>query len=104
MEATILESVASSRSVVGSSHFGCRPPFWRQKAKEENMKTANLLLLAIALTGANSTYQWLGPGNYAQAFDRSFFQPVALALVAVINKRPAMDAALAKCFPGKERP
>jgi hypothetical protein len=77
-------------------------PFLAAESTEENMKTANLLLLAIALTDGNFTYQWLGPGNYAQAFDRSFFQLAALALVAIINKRSAIDAALGKFFRRKE--
>jgi hypothetical protein len=65
-------------------------------SSEENMKTANLVLLAIALIGANFTYQWLGPGNYAQAFDRSFFQLVALALVAMINWRSSRSSTSAR--------
>jgi hypothetical protein len=68
------------------------------------MKTANLLLLGVAMVAGNFTYQWLGPGNYAQAFDRSFFPLWTLAIVAIVNKRPAIDGALAKFFHREELP
>jgi hypothetical protein len=74
------------------------------ESTEENMKTANLLLLGIAMVAGNFTYQWLGPGNYAPASDRSFFQLLALPLVAIVNKRSTIDAVLAKFFRGRELP
>jgi hypothetical protein len=62
------------------------------------MKVSIFLATAVAVMGANYPYQW--PGNFSVAFERSFFQFIALATVAIVF---ASQFALVKLFKRKER-
>ena len=43
----------------------------------------NLLIIGAALTASNFIYQAAAGNDWAQAFDRSVFQALALAVVAL---------------------
>jgi hypothetical protein len=48
------------------------------------MSTTRLALrMAGGMIAGNYTYQWLGPGQYAVAFERSLFAAIPLVILAI---------------------